>query len=123
MISFHFHDQDFAPAQKGAAIIPAGIKTKADLFHILKNAIPLPDYFGNNWDALEECLNDLGWLPGHKLILVHEDVPMIESPLDQKIYLKILAGAARTTSRFEIIFPERDRVLVEHLFSDGPRPE
>jgi len=30
-----------------------------------------PDYFGSNWDALDECLADLDWLdlPGYVLLI------------------------------------------------------
>ena len=29
-----------------------------------------PDYFGNNWNALDECLNDLSWLSATKFLIV-----------------------------------------------------
>lgn len=29
-----------------------------------------PDYFGRNWDALDECLRDLSWLPAEGYVLV-----------------------------------------------------
>ena len=118
MSPFHFR----APAAEipeEAVIIPAGIKSKSDLFHVLKTAIPLPSYFGNNWDALEECLRDSDWFPRTPLVLAHEDLPMVESPSEQKIYLEILAGAA--ARHFQVIFPESARTFVERLLSDQPR--
>lgn len=37
----------------------AGIEDAADLFARIASALSLPDYFGHNWDALDECLRDL----------------------------------------------------------------
>ena len=34
-----------------------------DLFEKLASSLHFPDYFGNNWDAVDECLADLEWLP------------------------------------------------------------
>lgn len=28
------------------------------------------DYFGENWDALDECLSDLDWLPGRAYVFI-----------------------------------------------------
>ncbi len=36
------------------------MKNKKAAFRYLKNALSLPDYFGNNLDALYDCLMDLG---------------------------------------------------------------
>ncbi len=37
---------------------------KEALLEALGWALELPDYYGGNWDALEECLRDMSWQPG-----------------------------------------------------------
>ena len=46
----------------------------ADKAQLLKNiaaALHFPDWFGHNWDALEDCLTDLSWrdAPGYVLLI------------------------------------------------------
>ena len=45
-------------------------KTPAHLFAEFAQVLKFPDYFGHNWDALEECLADLEWLPAKGYILM-----------------------------------------------------
>jgi hypothetical protein len=54
-----------------AEIDAAAIESKQDLMADLSDALALPDYFGGNWDALDEVLRDLGWLEadGHVLVV------------------------------------------------------
>lgn len=41
-----------------------GIVGATQLFDRSAKAMAFPAWFGHNWDALGDCLNDLGWLPG-----------------------------------------------------------
>lgn len=54
------------PALDGRAL--AG---KDGLLAALGWALEFPDYYGGNWDALEECLTDMSWRPG--AIILHID--------------------------------------------------
>jgi hypothetical protein len=58
-----------------ARIDGAAISSKQDLMAALAEALELPDYFGGNWDALDEVLRDLGWLEarGHVLVVTGAD--------------------------------------------------
>lgn len=49
------------------------LHTKADFVAAMAREFQFPDYFGMNWDALEECLTDLEWLPASSYVLVYDD--------------------------------------------------
>ncbi len=51
----------------------AELHTKADFLAAMAREFQFPDYFGMNWDALEECLTDLEWLPASGYVLVYDD--------------------------------------------------
>jgi hypothetical protein len=77
----------FAPAAERGAILAGagrarvaaldggGVRGEADLLDRLAAAFDAPPYFGRNWDALDEVLRDLDWLPaaaagaGHVLLV------------------------------------------------------
>src|SRR6187399_1498001 len=48
-------------------------KTPASLFAEFAQAMKFPDYFGHNWDAMDECLADLEWLPAKGYVLFLRD--------------------------------------------------
>ena len=47
-----------------ARISLAGASDKEALLDAWSLALGFPDWFGRNWDALEDCLGDLSWRPG-----------------------------------------------------------
>ena len=48
----------------------AHAKDRATLFAELDRALKLPEHFGNNWDALADCLEDSDWLGAHGIAIV-----------------------------------------------------
>lgn len=53
----------------------AKVRDKDDLLTAIGTAMSFPEWFGHNWDALLDCLADLGWRPaeGYVVILEHCD--------------------------------------------------
>ena len=49
------------------------VRTDHDLFAVVSAAMQFPEYFGSNWDALDECLGDMDWLPSEGYLLVLRD--------------------------------------------------
>jgi len=50
-----------------------GVHDKAGLLDAVANGLGFPDWFGGNWDALEDCLTDLSWnqARGYVVVLEH----------------------------------------------------
>jgi RNAse (barnase) inhibitor barstar len=67
------------------------------LFNEIAAALQFPSYFGENWDAFQECVSDLGWLPPEPVVLIVTDaLAMLDSePIDAlRIFTEILQYAA-----------------------------
>lgn len=62
-------------AVKGSSVSLVRVKF-ADKVQLLKNlavALGFPDWFGHNWDALEDCLTDLSWREAPAYVLLIEN--------------------------------------------------
>ena len=71
----------------------AGAADKEALLARLAHALGFPDWFGGNWDALEDCLADLSWRAGtgHLFMLErHGELPVE----DLGVLIEVLAAAA-----------------------------
>jgi RNAse (barnase) inhibitor barstar len=76
-------------------LIDRELRSKEDLLQELAEKARFPSYFGKNWDALYDCLNDLSWIEGSKLVLVQASSLDYLSDHDIRTYLSILKEAAR----------------------------
>jgi hypothetical protein len=51
----------------------SGCSDKAGFLQRVAKALEFPSWFGHNWDALFDCLNDLGWRPAPGYVLLLEN--------------------------------------------------
>jgi RNAse (barnase) inhibitor barstar len=80
----------------------AKMRTEPALFDELAAALQFPDYFGENWAAVDECLTDLEWLPGngYLLLLADADQVLADEPADRfDLLLRVLERAAQEWAR------------------------
>lgn len=94
---------------------------KEELLRNLADALQFPGWFGMNWDALYDCLRDLGWIPQRRIILVHPPLSPGMPEADLRTYLEVLRHTIedweRRRPRRELgaAFEPADVVLVEEL--------
>lgn len=98
------------------------INGKRELLIQLSEKLKFPDYFGFNWDALDECLRDFHWIKEGKIVLVHDDLPTL-SEREWRIYLDVLISSVQDWKEgeehsFEVVFPESARDQVLQYISD-----
>jgi RNAse (barnase) inhibitor barstar len=74
----------------------AKMKTVASLFDEIASALQFPYYFGENWDALDECLNDLEWLPGRSYLLLVPDAIRVLSEEAEEQFTTFVSLLTRT---------------------------
>jgi hypothetical protein len=70
-----------------------GADAKETLLEQLALALGFPAWFGGNWDALEDCLGDLGWRAGDGHVFLftgYEDLPAD----DLGVLLDVLGASA-----------------------------
>jgi hypothetical protein len=72
--------------------------TKAALLDECAAALQFPLYFGENWDALHDCLGDLDWLNVEALVLIIADTSHLlarASAEEFQQFFRILEEAAK----------------------------
>ena len=70
----------------------ADIHDKRQFLNRTAAALSFPDYFGNNWDAFEDCLTDMSWheTDGFLILYDHFEAFAKHAPDQFKIALEIL---------------------------------
>lgn len=75
--------------------------TPSGLFTEFARALDFPDYFGHNWDAMEECLADLEWLPakGYILLITDAQAVLAADEDEYETFIEILSDAGEAWSK------------------------
>ncbi len=89
---FIFNDNPVFDENTSVYKIPKGIKNKKNLFNELYYNLHLLEYFGANWDALNEILVDTDWIDKNAVSIIHSDIP-VEDIKDKKTDLEVLNRA------------------------------
>ena len=89
----------------------AGATGRDALMVRIAQALRFPQWFGGNWDALEDCLSDLSWSNAGGHVLLIEGAAELSGD-ERGIFIDILASAAAW-------WAERRRPFFA-VFLDGP---
>lgn len=90
--------------------MPSGVRRKQTLLRFLARRLRFPHYFGENWDALADCLTTLEGISAPIVVLRHHDLPGTAGSSLRRSYLSVLQEAARSWEgspdrHFEVRFP------------------
>ena len=109
-------------AKATVAQIPRELGGKPELLKSLALQLSFPPFFGENWDALEECLVDLLPNQGREIAIVHEGLPDALSQQELRAYLGVLSSAvvrrrSNGEPRLRVLFPLVVREPIQVLLS------
>lgn len=118
-IRFIKEGESYNPKNAFIAHLPKSIKGKKELLDQINIHLRMPDYFGFNWDALLECLQDFHWIKEREIALIHYDLPLLDEA-NLKTYLTILFEATNSWKngeghQLEVVFPESVQSKIKDL--------
>jgi hypothetical protein len=121
-LSFDTGSLNLDPEADFIARVPAGISDRGALLEVLRSILRFPNYFGNNWDALADCLRDLSWIRQRRVVVLHDDIPPLHSSV-VSTYLEVLADCVRDWKPGEgheliVVFPPGARDAISRVASD-----
>lgn len=110
-----------AEAARESGLQLARIAARGDPLARIAEALEFPDWFGHNWDALEDCLGDLSWRGGEGHVLLFERFPDGE---ELAMLLDVLRSSARYWAGrgrpfFAVLVDPRRRLSLPDLYRDA----
>jgi len=101
----------------------ASVSDKDQLLGRLASVLEFPHWFGQNWDALEDCLTDLSWRARDRYVLLIEGFQNLRArrPDDFGVLLDILSSSAQYWSEhgrpfFAVFLDREDALALPDLF-------
>lgn len=104
----------------------AGVAGKGALLERFAAALAFPDWFGANWDALEDCLGDLSWRPDQGRVLLIDGFESLASGAreDFRVLLELLTDVAEYWAgrgrAFFVVFVDPAQKLRLRSWDDAP---
>lgn len=107
--------------------VPMGIQSKRELLEVLGNGLKFPDYYGVNWDAFDECIQDFEWLSERDIVICHLDLPLEGNDSSARTYLLLLNDAIgkwenESSHNLIVIFPAELQPKIQALINSGLPP-
>ena len=75
-----------------AELTESSLASAEALFAGVSGAFAFPGHFGENWDALSDCLRDLEWLEDDRFVLVVDGASRLTEPLGRLIEVWLSAA-------------------------------
>ncbi|MBI3375524.1 MAG: barstar family protein [Betaproteobacteria bacterium] len=120
-----------AAREAGLALLEVsleGVADKGALLQRIAASFAFPDWFGGNWDALEDCLTDLSWqeAAGYVLLLHGADELAQRCPDDFGVLIDVLGESAqywreRRAPFFAVAIDPRLRLAFPVLYNERLR--
>jgi len=86
-------DAAILEAIRGSPLDVVPIELSDDVFGVLAKSLDFPEWFGRNWDALEDCLSDLSWRKAGGSVLIFRNFEALDQ--DRRgILIDVLASSA-----------------------------
>ncbi len=120
MTYFNYYTNTQPELSNGEKILsmPGKITEKKELFKACSVGLNFPSYFGNNWDAFDDCLMDLSFVEEKNICIIHQDIPFLANAENRRIYVECLFDTVRhwwefPEHKFFVYFPEecRDEII------------
>lgn len=95
-------DLDYAVAR----VDFAGCQGKDDALERIARGLRFPEWFGGNWDALNDSVNDLSWwpAPGYLLLIEHAGAWQSQYSEEAATLIEILNDAAQDWAKARVAF-------------------
>ncbi len=122
-IEFIRNPIDYVNNSEFVALLPH-VNGADDLHKELSDILKFPNYYGENWNALYDCLRDFGWIDMKGIVLVHIAIPSL-SDFELKTYIEILFESAKDWKEgdehyFKVIFPLGAEKLIRSIINQCP---
>ena len=120
---FLFADHAPEPRAHETLVAVPRCATRKDLFNFFSNAFAFPHYFGENWDALYDCLVDGSGDRSSDVLLWHDALPLADEHDNAVAYLQILRDLvidnAGPGTGYRVAFARHLKPPVERLLAGG----